>query len=170
MFTRTRCFSDVSYVGCVHPIVVARLHLFSPLYLLWALWSELAPVLLGVCLGPPQTCNRVVLAVRSDAYPRIVFWGYSGSQLQSVLSALQAIRFDCWNCRHTDMCGYLPLSPVQESLWSGAVYYQACLQSVSSQSFFGGTPAKWDKLEREDLEWSIQAGEEACSASKIGGE
>lgn len=103
---------------------------FSLLCLLWAFWAKFGPCAVrglsrattGLWWG--GICSQI------RCLPSVCLLGLSFSKLQGALSALQAIRFDCWNRRHTEVCGCLPLSLVQESLWSDAVLCHTCLKSV----------------------------------------
>lgn len=52
---------------------------------------------------------------------RLLLVGGAYSQTRCLPSA------HCWGCSWIGMCGYLPLSPGQESLWSGAGPCQGCL-------------------------------------------
>lgn len=71
---------------------------------------------------PVLSLERLLLvgkADRSDACPYIVS-GAADLVISRTLSVLPVIRFASWGYSEISVCSYLPLSPGQKSLWSGA--------------------------------------------------
>jgi len=146
-------FRGVTYV--CHPTIVAKPCLVSAQSSAMALFAccgqGLVPVLLVGQSGANPGLELSQTRCLSGMQQQGVFPGLSPEKLSFVgraCSQTQCLPLaHCWSHSWTGLCGYLTLSPEQESLWSGTGPCWGCLHTArlvallwmgSSQGHIGG--------------------------------
>lgn len=156
--TRTWHFRGISYMLHVPYCCGWAMFAFNPVIyngsfcLLWigfipclvnkSLWATLG--LSWVRPGIWQSCNCTLL---QDIQP-VLSSGKLSLLERTCIPTRCLPTAHCWTCSLIDMCGFLPLSLGQDSLWSGVGSFQDCLHKALWMYSYQGWVGRGESAEK----------------------